>query len=150
MSKLEELMDKRAADNERGMKAASKVYEAAEKKRERAHRLWVRKEFNRLFKRLKTLVTGHWDRYGWGWKFQYKNHDYWISYDHWFSPKYPGDADDYDMSGNDWVLKPHFNASGSDAITLHERKGHEIIDTELSEAVMDGLRELKSKGKYGV
>jgi len=147
MSKLEKLMDSRAASERETVKAFAKAQEAAEKKKERQNRLWVRKEFNHLFKRLRTLVTGHWDRYGWGWKFQYKNHDYWISYDSWFSPKTPGDADDYDMHGNDWVLKPHFNAMGGDTITLREEDKE---PTELTEAVLDGLKELKERGKYGV
>jgi hypothetical protein len=151
VSKLEELMDKQERESQATMRAFAKAQEAAEEKRQRADRLWVRKEFNRLFKRLRTLVDGHWDRYGWGWKFQYKGHDYWIAYEHWFSPKTSGDADDYDMEGNDWVLKPHFNALRGDYITLrHLLPREEDEPKEYTEAVLDGLRDLKKRGKFGV
>jgi hypothetical protein len=144
MSKLEELMDQ---EDENFRKAAA-VHNAAEKKREeatlRANRLSVRKEFNRLFKRLKTMVEGHWDRYGHGWKFKYKGGDFYIAYEDWFSPKTPGDVDDYDRSGSHWVLKLGFNGiqgrtvilmDGSDRYSDNPKK-------DLTPEVMDGIREL--------
>ena len=151
MGKLEDVMDRREANEKRTLAASAKAQEAAEKKRARQDRLYVRKEFNRLFKRLRTLVTGHWDRYGWGWTFKFKGHQYWISYDSWFSAKTPGDVDDYDMSGQNWVLKSHFNFSSESkgAVTLHEPNYYKTQkDNELTEAVLNGLKELKKNG-YG-
>jgi hypothetical protein len=87
-SKLETLMDRRATRERKRNAAAARAEEAAEKKAARDHTKYVRSEFDRLFKRLKTLVDGSWDRYGWGWKFQYKGEDYWLSYDSCFRPSH--------------------------------------------------------------
>ena len=144
MSKLEELMDRREADAKAAEAKRLKAEEEREKKEARQHRLFVRKEFNRLFKRLKTLVEGHWDRYGWGWKFQYKGEDYWISYDSWFSAKTPGDVDDYDMRGTHWVLKRHFNLSDGDRGAYAMGDGHD--KKSLTEEVLHGLKVLKERG----
>jgi hypothetical protein len=137
-SKLELEMERREADEQASKTADRKALEARAKKDERQRRLFVRKEFNRLFKRLRGMVEGHWDRNGWGWKFKYKDRDYWISYESWYSPKTPGDVDGYDMRGTHWVLKPHFNASDWDTFTLGEGEG----ETGLTEEVLRGLKEL--------
>lgn len=137
-SKLEAEMDRRENAAKASLEANRKANEAREKKAERQARVFERKEFNRLFSRLKTLVDGAWDRNGWGWKFHYKDDDYFIAYEHWYSPKEPGDADGYDMSGVSWVLKRGFNASDKWKVTLSS----EDQPKPLTEAVLRGLREL--------
>lgn len=141
-SKLEEEMSRRATAE----KKAAAAKEVAERKREekerRQNRIYERKEFNRLFKKLKTMVDGHWDRYGWGWKFDYKGEDYYIKYDHWFSPKEPGDVDGYDMYGSNWVLKRGFNGGDNFEYQL----SHDSEPKQgLTEAVMRGLKELQTR-----
>lgn len=145
-SKLETLMERRAARERKDEKAATKALVAAENKAAREQREYVRSEFDRLFKRLKTLVTGSWDRYGWGWKFQYKGEDYWLSYDSWESKKTPGDADGYDMSGHEWVLKNNFNAmQTSDCCGKAISLGEGADKAQLTTAVLDGLRDMNAK-----
>lgn len=143
-SKLELEMERREAADKANEAATRKMKEAAAEKSRRERRLFVRKEFNRLFKRLRGMVEGHWDRYGHGWTFKYRDREYWISYDSWFSPKTPGDVDDYDMRGVHWVLKNHFNASDGDngAVSLGDGEGKE----SLTEKVLEGLKELTRRG----
>jgi hypothetical protein len=142
MSKLEEVMSQRASAERSAEAAKRRAEEAKEKKQRRQRRLFERKEFNRLFSRLRTLVDGRWDRYGHGWKFDYKGEEYYIAYEHWFSPKDPGDADGYDMSGNSWMLKRGFNGGDGHEYTLSNdyepKKG-------LTEAVLRGLKELQDR-----
>lgn len=141
-SKLEQEMDSRAANAKANDAAIDKANKKREEKAVRAARLFERKEFNRLFKRLKTLVEGRWDRYGWGWKFEYKGEEYYIKYDSWFSAKTPGDADDYDTRGTNWVLKRGFNGcSGYEYTLSHD----EVPKQGLTEAVLRGLKELQEK-----
>ena len=142
-SKLETLMERRAARERKKEAAAAKASEAAEKKAAREQAKFVRDEFDRLFKRLKTLVSGGWDRYGWGWKFKYKGEDYWISYDSWESKKMPGDADGYDMSGWEWVLKNNFNAmQTSDCCGKAISLGDGTDKAQLTTAALDALRDM--------
>ncbi len=149
MSKLEELMDQREANAKRSAAASAAAKEKRRKQKARQDRLYVRKEFNRLFKKLRTLVEGHWDRNGWGWTFKYKGGEYWISYDYWFSAKTPGDVDDYDMSGHHWVLKSHFNASTDDTLNRNAfTLGDSHDEEDFTEKVLDGLKELQNpKGR---
>ena len=142
MDKLEEEIKRRDREEDATMKAFAKSQEAKEKKRERQDRLSERKEFNRLFKRLRGMVEGRWDRYGNGWRFKYKGGDFYIAYEDWFSPKTPGDADDYDMRGSNWVLKLGFNGIQGRTITL-DHESHPKDD--LTDEVMEGLRELAKK-----
>jgi len=138
MGKLEELMDVREADEKAAKLAAEDALKAAAEKRRRRQRLRVRAEFNKLFKRLRTLVEGHWDRYGsWGWKFPYRDHDYWISFEHWKHERYG--VDDYDMEGDHWVLKSHFNSL--DHVVL----GESGVDKDLTEKVLEGLKKLNER-----
>jgi hypothetical protein len=70
----------------------------------------------------------------------YKNEEYYVSYEHWFSAKTPGDADDYDMSGTHWVLKRGFNGGDGYEYTL----SHDSEPKQgLTEAVLRGLKELQ-------
>ncbi len=139
MSRLEKVMSQRASAEKSSAAAKRRAEEAREKKEARQKRLRERSEFNRLFSRLMKLVDGGWDRYGWGWKFEYKGVEYFIKRQSWYSPKEPGDVDGYDMSGMEWVLKQGFNASDKQTVTLS-------IDNEpkqgLTEAVLRGLKEL--------
>jgi hypothetical protein len=143
MSKLEQVMERRTASEKKSEAAKASAERKREEKQRRERRLFERKEFNRLFKRLKTLVTGRWDSYGWGWKFQYKGEDFYIKYEDWYSPKEPGDADGYDMSGTCWELKRGFNGGRGNEFTLS-------TDSEpkqgLTEAVLRGLKELSREG----
>lgn len=142
MSKLEEVMSSRAAAEKKSAADAHEAEHKREAREKRQNRLYERKEFNRLFKRLKTMVEGRWDRYGWGWKFAYKGEDYYIKYDHWFSAKTPGDVDDYDMSGSNWVLKRGFNGGDNFEYQL----SHDSEPKQgLTEAVLRGLKELQDR-----
>lgn len=142
MSKLEQEMDRIDADMGRAARDSEAAWKRGEEKKRRDRRLYERREFNRLFKRLRGMVEGHWDRYGHGWKFKYRGGDFYIGYEDWFSPKTPGDVDDYDASGTHWVLKLGFNGIQGRTLTLSreaEPKG------DLTGEVMDGLRELAKK-----
>jgi hypothetical protein len=147
MSKLEELMDQ---EDENFRKAAA-IHNAAEAKREKSRqrqkRLDERKEFNSLFKRLRGMVEGHWDRYGHGWKFKYKGGDFYIDYEHWHSPKTSGDPDDYDMEGDSWVLKLGFNGIQGRKVTLAQGwdRYSDNPKKDLTDDVMAGIRELAQK-----
>ena len=141
-SKLEEEMTRRAAAERKAEADARAAEGRREARAKRQHRLFERKEFNRLFKRLKTMVDGHWDRYGHGWKFMYKDEEYYVAYEHWYSPKEPGDADGYDMFGTNWVLKLDFNGGCGYKYTLdHDSEPKK----PLTEAVLRGLKELQDK-----
>ncbi len=142
MSKLEEVMDRRATAEKASEAAKRRTEEAREKKEARQKRLRERSEFNRLFKRLKGLVDGRWDRYGWGWKFEYKGVEYFIKRQSWYCPKDPGDADGYDMRGMEWVLKQGFNASDKQTVTLSSENE---LKQGLTEAVLRGLKELNQE-----
>lgn len=142
-SKLEELMDKRKAAEEKASIRAARDSIAKEKRGERARISYTKREFKKLFAKLQTLVDGKWDKFGWGWTFRFKDHDYWISYDHWSSPKTPGDADDYDMAGYQWVLKSHFNASYKDTFILYEDS--DDTKKDLTEQVLEGLKALRKR-----
>jgi hypothetical protein len=144
MNKLELEMERRESAERASVAASRRTEEAHAKREQRQKRLFERKEFNRLFGRLRKMVDGRWDRHGWGWTFKYKGKEYWISYDSWSSPKTPGDADDYDMSGTHWVLKNHFSASEGDngAYSL----GDGVGKTGLTEEVLRGLGELTKRG----
>jgi hypothetical protein len=147
MSKLEEVMD----DQDANFRKAAAAHNAAEAKRkksqQRQERLFERKEFNRLFKKLRGMVEGHWDRYGNGWKFKYKGGDFYIAYEHWFSPKTAGDADDYDMEGDSWVLKLGFNGIQGRTVTIAQGwdRYSDKPKKDYTDDVMTGLRELGSK-----
>lgn len=144
MSKLEEQMDREDEDSRRAALWAVAAEKKREEKASRNARLNVRKEFNLLFKRLKTMVEGHWNRYGHGWQFKYKGGDFYIAYENWFSPKTPGDADDYDMSGSHWVLKLGFNGIQGRSVTLRDGSDRysDNPKKDLTDEVMDGIREL--------
>lgn len=142
MSKLEEVMGRRASAEKRSAAASLVAERKREERAARQRRVFERKEFNRLFKRLKTLVDGRWDRYGWGWKFSYKGDDYYVDYQDWYSPKSPGDADGYDMSGTCWVLKRGFNGIQGNTVTLSTDREPK---QGLTEAVLRGLRELSQE-----
>ena len=85
------------------------------------------------------MVKGRWSRYGHGWCFEYKNVEFYVSYDDWFSPKTPGDVDDYDMRGTSWVLKRGHNAGDRETYTLST---DEVPKQGLTESVLRGLKEL--------
>lgn len=140
-SRLERVMGNRAAKETKSLAANRKAEESKQARAQRQRRSYERKEFNRLFARLKTLVDGKWDRSGWGWSFKYKGTEYYIAYQDWFYAKTPGDVDDYDQRGTDWVLKRGFNASDELTFTLsHGERG-----SGLTEEVMRGLKELDQR-----
>ncbi len=140
-SKLEKEMERRETNAKKTGAAFAKALEKKAAKEKRQRRLYERKEFNRLFKRLKTMVNGRWDRYGHGWMFKYKGEEFYIAYEDWFSPKTPGDVDDYDMRGTSWMLKRGFNGGNGNEYTL----SHETEPKQgLTESVLRGLKELQT------
>ena len=140
-SKLELEMGRREAQD-KAVGAASRKAEEAKAKQQRQKRLFERKEFNRLFKKLRGMVEGHWNRYGHGWKFKYKGGDFYIDYEHYRIEKTFGDAEDYATEGDNWVLKLGFNGIQGRTINLsYDYKPK----NDLTDEVMNGIRELARK-----
>jgi hypothetical protein len=143
-SKLEKEIARREKAEARASVKRLKVEAADESRRERTKRAGERKEFNRLFSRLKRMVALKYCKWGRGWQFAYKGESYYISYDAWVHEAVG--VDGYETSGHHWVLKKTDNgyAYGLSCYPLGDGTGKQ----GLTEEVMRGLRELNDPARY--